>query len=158
ENFDANGVADPNGPFATIVISGAVQGDNMFAVPGATGCGPNGDGSLDAAVNAVVGLPAPAGTNNLVLHDATASIAALPGQNGQQFADAWHAIFGAGPSTTTTTSTTSSTSSTTTSTSTTTPTTSSTTTTVPPTTSTTTSTTTTVPTTTSSTTSTTPTT
>jgi hypothetical protein len=106
ESFDANGVPDPNGQFATIVISGAVQGDSTFAVPGATGCGPNGDGSLDGAVNAVVGLPAPAGTNNLVLDDATSSIVALPGQSGQAFADAWHAVFGAGPTTTTSTSTT----------------------------------------------------
>jgi len=114
ENFDANGVPDPNGQFATIVISGAVQGDSTFAVPGATGCGPNGDGSLDAAVNAVVGLPAPAGTNNLVLDDATSSIVALPGQSGQAFADAWHAVFGAGTTTTSTSTTTSTAPSTTT--------------------------------------------
>jgi hypothetical protein len=72
-------------------------------------------------VNAVVGLPSPAGTNHLVLDDASSALALPVSGDGQQFADDWHVAFG---STTTTTST-------------------STTTTVPPTTTTTTSTTTT---------------
>ena len=80
---------------------GAVQGDDTFAVPGAHGCGPNGDGSLDAVVNAVVGLPSPAGSNHLVLDDAASSLA-FPGglfsgggiETGQQFADDWHVGFG----------------------------------------------------------------
>jgi NAD(P)-dependent dehydrogenase (short-subunit alcohol dehydrogenase family) len=37
------------------------------------GCGPNGDGSLDAVVNAVVGLPSPAGANHLVRSKGLAS-------------------------------------------------------------------------------------
>jgi DNA-binding beta-propeller fold protein YncE len=95
EPFDKNGVPDPNGPLETIVVAGAVQGDNTFAVPGATGCGPNGDGSLDAVVNAVTGLPSPSGLNNLVLDDATSSIVApINGENGQQFANDWHTVFG----------------------------------------------------------------
>jgi hypothetical protein len=88
-------VPDPNGPLADIVISGAVQADNTFAVPGATGCGPNGDGSLDVVINAVVGLPSPSGLNNLVLDDATSALMALVnGGNGQELANDWHAVFG----------------------------------------------------------------
>ena len=58
------------------------------------GCGPNGDGSLDAAINAVVRLPSPAGSNNLVLDDASNSLA-LPatGTTGAQFAAFWHSAF-----------------------------------------------------------------
>ncbi len=33
-DFDFNGVPDPNGPLDSLLISGAVQGDNSFAVPG----------------------------------------------------------------------------------------------------------------------------
>ena len=58
----------------SLLITGAVQGDDTFAVPGAQGCGPNGDGSLDAVVNAVVGLPSPAGSNHLVLDDAASAL------------------------------------------------------------------------------------
>jgi hypothetical protein len=95
ENFDPDGTADPNGPLVTIVVSGAVQGDDTFAVPGAQGCGPNGDGSLDVVVNAVVGLPSPSGANHLVLDDASSFIAALiNGGNGQEFANDWHTAFG----------------------------------------------------------------
>jgi hypothetical protein len=102
ETFDLDGTPDPNGPLETIVVSGAVQGDNTFAVPGATGCGLNGDGSLDAAVNAVFGLPSPSGANHLMLHDASSALAvATDGENGQQFANDWLSAFDA---TTTTTS------------------------------------------------------
>ena len=93
--FNPDGTPNPNGPLFTIVIAGAVQGDNTFSVPGANGCGPNGDGSLDNVVNAVVGLPSPSGTNHLVLDDATSSLAApnVP-LTGQQFSDDWHLAFG----------------------------------------------------------------
>jgi hypothetical protein len=43
----------------------------------------------------VVGLPSPAGANNLVLDDASSALA-LPqasGFTGQQFSDAWHSAF-----------------------------------------------------------------
>jgi len=97
----------------SLVVGGLVQGDDTFAVPGATGCGPNGDGSLDAAVNAVVGLPSPSGANHLVRSDASSSLAlpasALSGTGtivtGQQFANDWHVAFGFPTTTTTTTST-----------------------------------------------------
>jgi hypothetical protein len=81
------------------VSTGAVQGDDTFAAPGAQGCGPSGDGSLDAAVNALVGLPSPSGNNHLVLQDATSALA-LPGfgfgnaLTGEEFAAAWHVGFG----------------------------------------------------------------
>jgi hypothetical protein len=96
--FDANGVPDLGGPVEAINETGAVQGDDTFAVPGATGCGPN--GSLDAAVNAVAGLPSPSGSNHLVLDDATNNLVVgfsfVSGitLTSQQFADAWHVGFG----------------------------------------------------------------
>jgi hypothetical protein len=92
ESFDPDGTPDPAGPLQTIVVSGAVQGDSTFAVPGAQGCGTN--GSLDVVVNAVAGLPSPSGNNNVVLDDASSALALLPNQSGQQFAHDWHAVFG----------------------------------------------------------------
>jgi sugar lactone lactonase YvrE len=94
--FDPNGVPDPLGPITALQITGAVQGDDTFAVPGAEGCGPNGDGSLDALVNAVVGLPSPSGNNHLVLDDASSSIALPPfgTGNGQTLSNYWHTAFG----------------------------------------------------------------
>jgi hypothetical protein len=93
EQFDPGGTPDPNGPLATIVVSGAVQGDDTFAVPGATGCGAN--DSLDGTVNAVAGLPSPSGSNHLVLDDASSAVALpLNGENGQAFASQWHIAFG----------------------------------------------------------------
>jgi hypothetical protein len=98
--FDPNGTPDGAGPDESLLITGEVQGDDTFAVPGASGCGPNGDGSLDPVVNAVVGLPSPSGNNQLVLDDASSALAfsfnALTGQieNGQQFANDWHTGFG----------------------------------------------------------------
>ena len=77
QHFDPNGSARPERPaWRLIVITGAVQGDDTFAVPGAQGCGPNGDGSLDSLVNSVVGLPSPSGNNHLVLDDASSALAA----------------------------------------------------------------------------------
>ena len=80
-----------------MVFTGVVQGDNTFAVPGATGCGPN--GSLDAAVNAVAGLPSPSGANHLVLDDSTSAVVFGANgnnvlENGQEFASDWHVAFG----------------------------------------------------------------
>src|SRR5262249_22857930 len=106
ESFDPDCTPDPNGPLDTIVVSGAGQGDSTCAVPGATGCGRNGDGSLNGVVDVVAGLPAPSGTNDLVLDDASSALAVLINQSGQQFANDWHAVFGTGPTTTTTTTTT----------------------------------------------------
>ena len=83
------------------MVNGTTQGDSTFAVPAVSGCGPNGDGSLDALVNAVVGLPSPSGANNLVLNDASSALAfptsGLSGEGiivtGQEFSDFWHLAF-----------------------------------------------------------------
>jgi hypothetical protein len=98
-NFDPDGVPDPAGPDQALAITGATQRDDTFAVPGATGCGPN--DSLDAAVDAVAGVPSASGTNHVVLEDASSALAVPVGgppafaiQNGQQFADDWHVAFG----------------------------------------------------------------
>src|SRR4029453_12545417 len=37
--FDPDGTVNDNGPLVSIVVTGAVQGDSTFAVPGASGCG-----------------------------------------------------------------------------------------------------------------------
>jgi NHL repeat len=92
-SWDTSGVPDTTGPDGGLLITGLVQGDDTFAVPGATGCGPG--GSLDAAVDAVVGVPSPSGSNHLVLDDASSSLA-FPqnSENGQAFANDWHVAFG----------------------------------------------------------------
>jgi len=99
--FDPGGTPNPNGTLASLQVTGIVQGDDTFAVPGASGCGPNGDGSLNNLVNAVVGLPSPSGANHLVLDNAS-SLLALPASGlsggtpitGQEFAADWHLAFG----------------------------------------------------------------
>jgi DNA-binding beta-propeller fold protein YncE len=92
-SFDPNGVPDVTGPDGALLITGLVQGDDTFAVPGATGCGPG--GSLDAVVDAVAGLPSPSGSNHLVLDDASSSLAFPQNmENGQAFANDWHIAFG----------------------------------------------------------------
>jgi hypothetical protein len=74
--FDGNGTLDPdNGDLLRIDAEGASQGDDSFAVPGATGCG--GLGLLDLAINLKTGIPAPAGKNKLVLNSASTHIAGL---------------------------------------------------------------------------------
>jgi hypothetical protein len=92
-SWDQSGVPDVTGPDGGLLITGLVQGDDTFAVPGATGCGVN--GALDPAVNAVAGLPSPSGSNHLVLADASSSLA-FPqnSENGQAFANDWHVAFG----------------------------------------------------------------
>jgi hypothetical protein len=97
--FDPNGVPDSVGPDQALAITGALQRDDTFAVPGATGCGTN--DSLDAAVNSVAGVPSPSGSNHVVLDDASSGLVASSGalggsaiENGQQFANDWHAAFG----------------------------------------------------------------
>jgi hypothetical protein len=98
--FDPDGTPDPNGPLNAIVITGATQGDDTFAVPAAQGCGPGGDGSFDSLINSVVGLPSPSGANHIVLNDASSFLALAqnagsPGApNGMQWAAYWHTAFG----------------------------------------------------------------
>jgi hypothetical protein len=104
-SWDPSGVPDVTGPDGGLLITGIVQGDDTFAVPGATGCGPG--GSLDAAVDAVAGVPSPSGSNHLVLADASSSLA-FPqnSEDGQAFANDWHTAFGTATTTTTSASTT----------------------------------------------------
>jgi hypothetical protein len=93
-SFDSNGVPDSTpGPDGALLISGLVQADDTFAVPGATGCGPH--GSLDGVVDGVAGVPSPSGSNHLVLDDASSSLS-FPenGEAGQAFANDWHVAFG----------------------------------------------------------------
>src|SRR5262249_38115839 len=96
-SFDADGTIDPNGVLAALVVSGTVQGDNTFAVPVAQGCG-----GVEPIIDSLVGLPSPSGANDLVLDDASSSLA-LPNPpppaviTGQQFAAPWHTAFGPTP-------------------------------------------------------------
>jgi hypothetical protein len=100
-NFDPDGTPNPNGILASLLVTGTIQGDDTFAVPGASGCRPNGDGSLNGVVNTVVGLPSPSGANHLVLNDASSALG-LPASGlsgggtvvtGQDFSDFWHLAF-----------------------------------------------------------------
>ena len=92
--FDADGTINPNGAFGSLIVSGTTQGDSSFSVPAVSGCGPNGDGTFDGTVNAVVGLPSPAGANVLVLEDASSALM-LPNNNqtGVEVSAAWHSAF-----------------------------------------------------------------
>jgi hypothetical protein len=63
--------------YSLTVIKGNSLVDNAFAAPAASGCGGGDSSSIDRAVNARLGLPAPAGANAAVLdgtlEDANAS-------------------------------------------------------------------------------------
>jgi hypothetical protein len=78
ERFATDGTPDPSGDLLRVATSGAVQGDDSFAVPGASGCGLL--GLVDKVIDAKVGLPSPAGQNRLELDDASSYLAgaALP--------------------------------------------------------------------------------
>jgi hypothetical protein len=87
---DLDGTPNPAGRLVNITGT-STQGDDTFAVPGATGCGLL--GVLNTAVNQQQGLPSPAGNNNLVLNNASSSVISESGQGpvtGQQFSDGWH--------------------------------------------------------------------
>ncbi|MEU0132789.1 hypothetical protein ABZ172_01930 [Streptomyces sp. NPDC006296] len=93
--FNGDGSANPDeGSLIQIALSGAAQGDSAFSVPKASGCGLA--GALSWAIDLKVGLPAAAGTNNLVLNDTKTYTAGLtaPGlavpHAGKQLADSWH--------------------------------------------------------------------
>lgn len=93
--FDGDGTPNPTGGvLLRIGLSGASQGDDSFAVPGATGCGAL--GLLSPAINLKTGLPSAAGNNNLVLNNASTSVGGLntpgtfaPGA-GRQLSTFWH--------------------------------------------------------------------
>ncbi|MEV0010535.1 hypothetical protein AB0M10_27790 [Streptomyces sp. NPDC051840] len=93
--FNGDGSANPDeGSMIQIALSGAAQGDSQFTAPKANGCGLG--GILSWAIDLKVGLPAGAGTNNLVLNDAKTYTAGLtaPGLSvpnaGRELADSWH--------------------------------------------------------------------
>jgi DNA-binding beta-propeller fold protein YncE len=93
-SFDSNGVPDATpGPDGALLVTGLVQRDDTFAVPGAQGCGSH--GSLDGLVDSVAGVPSLSGNNHLVLDDASSGLA-FPenGEGGQNFANDWHVAFG----------------------------------------------------------------
>jgi hypothetical protein len=87
---DLDGTPNPTGRLARLT-GVSTQGDDTFAVPGATGCGLL--GVLDTAVNQQQGLPSPAGNNNLVLNNASSAVIGRGNQGpvtGQEFRDGWH--------------------------------------------------------------------
>jgi hypothetical protein len=87
---DLDGTPNPAGALARIATT-STQGDDTFAVPGATGCGLL--GVLNVAVNQQQGLPSPSGNNNLVLNNASSPVISEGAQGpvtGQQFSDGWH--------------------------------------------------------------------
>jgi hypothetical protein len=93
--FNGDGTPNPTGgDLLRIGLTGASQGDDSFAVPGASGCG--GLGLLDIAINLKTGLPSPSGGNNLVLNDASTSLGGLNTPSafapsaGQQVSAFWH--------------------------------------------------------------------
>lgn len=61
--------------------------DDSFTVPRAEGCGLL--SLFDGAVNAKLGLPSPAGANELVQEEAAAKIVGSA-SSGQALSDAWH--------------------------------------------------------------------
>lgn len=87
---DLDGTPNPAGRIVRITTT-STQGDDSFAVPGATGCGLL--GVLNAAVNQQQGLPSPSGNNNLVLNDASSAVMGRSNAGpvtGQEFRDGWH--------------------------------------------------------------------
>lgn len=90
DTADLDGTPNPAG-ILTRITTQANQGDDSFAVPGASNCGLL--GLIDAAVNLQQGLPSPSGNNYLVLDNATASVmtTGVTPVTGQQFADGYHA-------------------------------------------------------------------
>jgi hypothetical protein len=93
--FDGDGTDNPTGGvLIRIGLSGASQGDDSFAVPGATGCGTL--GLLNSAINLKTGLPSPAGKNSLVLGDAKTFLGGLnipsdfAPNAGRQMSTFWH--------------------------------------------------------------------
>lgn len=93
--FNGDGTANPDeGSLINLALSGAGQGDSQFSAPKASGCGLG--GILSWAIDLKVGLPAAAGSNNLVLNDAKTSTIGLtaPGLSvpnaGKELSQNWH--------------------------------------------------------------------
>ncbi|MFC8790900.1 hypothetical protein [Streptomyces cinereoruber] len=96
ERFGTDGTPNEEGDISRINLLGSTQGDNTFAVPGASGCGLGLLGLIDGAVNLKTGLPSPAGKNSLVLNDTQTHLTGLyaPGvvapDAGKVFSQGWH--------------------------------------------------------------------
>lgn len=93
--FNGDGTSNPDeGSLINLALTGAAQGDSQFSVPKANGCGLG--GILSWAIDLKVGLPAGAGSNNLVLNNATTSTIGLtaPGLSvpdaGKELSQNWH--------------------------------------------------------------------
>ncbi|MFF0075771.1 hypothetical protein [Streptomyces sp. NPDC005494] len=93
--FNGDGTPNPDeGSLINLALSGAGQGDSQFSAPKASGCGLA--GILSWAIDLKVGLPAAAGSNNLVLNDAKTSTIGLtaPGLSvpnaGKELSESWH--------------------------------------------------------------------
>lgn len=82
-----DGTPNASGPLISITVR-STQGDDSFAVPGASGCGLL--GLADAAINLRQGLPSPSGNNELVLNDASSSVISAHGVTGEEFSAGWH--------------------------------------------------------------------
>jgi hypothetical protein len=85
-----DGTPDDNGELVNLTTS-STQGDDTFAVPGASGCGLL--GVLNPAIDLKLGLPSPSGNNYLVLNDAESDVIveSLQGPvSGPQFSAGWH--------------------------------------------------------------------
>ncbi|MGW3385572.1 hypothetical protein [Streptomyces cinereoruber] len=96
ERFGTDGTPNEEGDISRINLLGSTQGDNTFAVPGASGCGLGLLGLIDGAVNLKTGLPSPAGKNSLVLNNTQTHLTGLyaPGvvapDAGKIFSQGWH--------------------------------------------------------------------
>lgn len=94
QSFDGNGTPDTSGVMALIYSTGGTQQDTSFSVPAATGCGTH--GRFDALINTNGGLPSAAGSNSLVLTNASAYLAGFNNPSaaapnaGAVFSQYWH--------------------------------------------------------------------
>ncbi|HEX6667549.1 MAG TPA: hypothetical protein VF081_13250 [Solirubrobacterales bacterium] len=74
--------SDPNGLGVEILsLGGADTEDITFSTPAARGCGtldPSGNGSLDSAINTLIGLPAAAGASKALFGNVLIEMAAAP--------------------------------------------------------------------------------
>lgn len=95
QRFDGNGTPNPTvGAMLRFALTGNSQGDSVFSVPRANGCGFA--GFLNGAIDLKTGLPSHSGNNGLVLNGASTHSAGLtaPGavrpDNGKYLSRYWH--------------------------------------------------------------------
>jgi hypothetical protein len=96
QRFNTNGTPNRSKGVLERIVATGEQGDNSFAVPGATGCGGLLANLVDPILDAKEGLPSPAGSNSLVLDNAVTSIATYVDSSsvypneGKKLSAAWH--------------------------------------------------------------------